>query len=103
MLQYMDIIFKTYMGFLSPSWLQYDEQFHMHAAMNSMLWWDQVNSLLWLQITAPSCMEGAGGGEHADIGNLVRKSQASMGFPYPSGAGSSKTSPLLGVYFPRSL
>lgn len=37
MLQYMDIIYKTYTDFPSPSWLQYDEQFCMQDAMNPML------------------------------------------------------------------
>lgn len=68
MLQYMDIIYKTYTDFPSPSWLQYNEQLRMQAAMNHQLQWDQVHSPLWLQIMAPSRF---GGGEHADSGNFV--------------------------------
>lgn len=64
MLQYMDIIYKTYMDFPNPVWFQYDEQFHMNPALR----WDQVYSPLWLQIMAPSRFED---GEHAESRHLV--------------------------------
>lgn len=51
LLQYLDLIYKTYIDFLRPAWIQYNEHFCMCAAMNHMLCWDQVHSLLWLQIT----------------------------------------------------
>lgn len=32
--KYIDIVYKGYMGFLGPAWLQYDEEFRMRAAIN---------------------------------------------------------------------
>lgn len=65
-----------YMDFPSPSWLQYNEQFRMRAAMNPALRWDQVHLPLWIQIIASSRQDI---GEHADSGHMVCKSQAMVG------------------------
>lgn len=48
--QYLDIVYKAYSCFAGGSWLQYDEEFRMHATRNSALAWDQMHSMLWLQI-----------------------------------------------------
>lgn len=86
LLQYMDLIYKTYTDFPSPAWLQYDEQFRMRAAMNPMLRWDQVHSPLWLQIMNPTRV---GGGERADSGHLVKRVQAQSQVGFRAQAGQA--------------
>lgn len=66
--QYADIIYKAYTGFSGPSWVNYDEEFRMRAALNPALWWDQIHPQLWLQVMTaarPSV------GERSDSGHLV--------------------------------
>lgn len=54
LLQYMDIIYKGYTDFTGPAWIQYNAAFHMRAAMNPALCWDQIHPYLWMQIMSPA-------------------------------------------------
>lgn len=54
LLQYMDIIYRSYMLFSGPAWMEYDEVFRMRTAMNPVLQWDQIHLQLWMQLMYPA-------------------------------------------------
>lgn len=66
------------MSFLSHVWLQYDEEFHMCAAMNTALSWDQIYPPLWLQVMAPARPNV---GKHSHIVSLAAQAYT----PWASG------------------
>lgn len=71
--QYIDIVYKGFIGFSGPAWLQYDEEFRMRAAINPSLRWDQVHPQWWLQVRMPVHPNT---GERSDSGHLVQRASA---------------------------
>lgn len=43
LLQYLDIVYKVYSCLSGTMWLHYNKEFHMKAALNSVLYWDQIH------------------------------------------------------------
>lgn len=80
--QYIDIVYKVYTGFSGPAWLQYNKEFHMRAAINPALQWDQVHQQLWLQVMKLARPDA---GECSDSGHLVQRAAAAVGSHAPKG------------------
>lgn len=66
---------------MDPSWVWYNEEFRMRAALNPALRWDQINPPLWLQVMTVSRPRF---GNRLDSGHVVTRSSAADG-PQPMG------------------
>lgn len=80
--QYLDIIYKAYSYFSGSSWVQYDEEFRLHSAINSALSWDQVHSAFWFQIMTGT---RALAGDRSHSGHMVQYTVIASLNPLPLG------------------